>query len=98
MRGRREGIRQGSVYICLVMYSRVNMLRMIELPLRLHVLPKTLKAGGELCVRERDISTVERYLMPQTDVGPRLTAGRRERVFMCVLAGGVGGWRSEGRC
>lgn len=33
MTGRREGIKQGSVYICVVMYSRVNTLRMNESPL-----------------------------------------------------------------
>lgn len=41
-------------YICLVMYSRVNTLRMTESPLLLHVLPKTLKASRKLCESERD--------------------------------------------
>ena len=43
MTGRREGIKQGSVYI-LLLFSRVNTLWLNEFPLRLHVLPKTLKA------------------------------------------------------
>ena len=46
-------------YICLVMYSRVNTLRMNEeSPLWLHVLPKTPKASGKSSASGRDVSGV----------------------------------------
>lgn len=81
--GRREGIKQGSVYICLVMFSRVNTRWLNELPLRMHVLPKPMKTNRILCVNawERCQWFSDLYLMQQTGGWPRLT---RECVCVCV--------------